>query len=143
VGEAVLIRAVLALALASPLVACSSDVCAVPSKAVATGPIAELTPAAVAELIAHEPAATIVDVNPRDIYGKGHLPGAIWMSSSELRLADLPKDRDAKVVFYCYNEICSASHQAASTAVANGWKNVARMPAGIRGWEAAGLEVER
>lgn len=142
-GDAVLIRVLLAVALGSTVAACSSDVCAVPSESVATGPISELTPAAVAELIAREPAAAIVDVNPRAIYDQGHLPGAIWMSSSELRFEALPRDRDARVVFYCFNETCGASHQAASAAVAKGWKNVARMPAGIRGWEAAGMTVER
>ena len=82
------------------------------------------------------------DVNPREIYDEGHLPSAIWMSSIELQLNALPQDRDAKVIFYCYNELCGASHQAASAAVAKGWRNVARMPAGIRGWHAAGLDIE-
>ena len=137
-----LIRVLLGVALASPLAACASDVRAIPSGSVATGLIVELTPAAVAELIAHKPAPTIVDVNPREIYDEGHLPSAIWMSSIELRLNALPQDRDAKVIFYCYNELCGASHQAASAAVAKGWRNVARMPAGIRGWHAAGLDLE-
>lgn len=105
-------------------------------------PIAEMLPAAVSALMEHDRSVMIIDVNPRDIYDEAHLPGALWMSPSNVAFDRLPQDRDVPIVFYCYNRMCGASHQAATSTVERGWKNVARMPAGIVGWKAAGLPVE-
>lgn len=120
-----LIRVLLIATIATPLTACDKDICAVPDKSVALATdVAELTPAAVADLITRDPSAVIVDVNPRGIYDDGHVPGARWMSSSKLDYDNLPADRNVPLVFYCYNEVCGASHQAASAAAERGWRRV-------------------
>ena len=48
-----------------------------------------------------------------------------------------------KVVFYCANEQCGASHKAAARAVLAGWSDVAVMPAGIAGWKNAGKPTDQ
>ena len=109
--------------------------------ATAAAAIEEIAPAAVAALIAEHPEVVIVDVNPREIYDDGHVPGARWASYRDL--SGLPRDKHTSLIFYCYNPVCSASHQAATAAIAQGWTDVRRMPAGIVGWKSAGLPVER
>lgn len=131
-------RSVALLSLTISLAACERD--ATPPEAVDDpAPVGELSPEAVSALMARDPLALIVDVNPRGVYDEAHLPDALWMSSSDVAFDQLPDDRNVQIVFYCYNEMCGASHQAASATVERGWMNVARMPAGIVGWKAAGL----
>jgi len=96
----------------------------------------------VARLITSGTAA-IFDVNGRDRYAKGHLPGASWMAFDDVKPSDLPPKKDHTLVFYCANELCSASHDAARQAVALGYSKVFVMPAGIYGWEKAGRPTER
>jgi rhodanese-related sulfurtransferase len=45
-------------------------------------------------------------------------------------------------VFYCSDPACGASRHAAKKALKLGFAHVFMMPAGIRGWLAAGLPVE-
>lgn len=87
--------------------------------------------------------ALIVDVNGPDRYAKGHLPGAIREEFDDVKAADLPVRKDTPIVFYCANEMCSASHDAARQAVGLGYTKVFVMPAGIYGWERSGRPTER
>lgn len=128
------------LSLGASLAACERDP-APPTVVADPAPVSEMSPAAVSALLARDRSAVLIDVNPRRVYDEAHLPGALWMSS-DIEFDRLPADRHVPIVFYCYNEICGASHQAASATVDRGWKNVARMPAGIIGWKAAGFPVE-
>ncbi len=84
--------------------------------------------------------ATPVDANGKNTRAsEGVIPGAVLLtSSSEYSLAELPADKNSKLVFYCANERCGASHQAAARALENGYTNVAVLPAGIKGWKSAG-----
>ena len=84
---------------------------------------------------------TVLDVNPEAIYKKGHVPKA--KNTSFLNTEGLlPKNKKSRIIFYCMNEMCSASHQAAETAVKAGYSNVARMSAGIAGWIQQKLPIE-
>ena len=53
----------------------------------------------------------------------------------------LPKEKDAKLIFYCANEMCTSSHQAAKQAVDAGYSDVSVMKQGIYGWKKAGKTV--
>lgn len=65
----------------------------------------------------------------------GFIPGAILLTDYETYAAsELPADRAEPLVFYCANEQCGASHDAARKAVALGYKDVKVLPAGILGW---------
>ena len=87
--------------------------------------------------------ATIFDANSNDFRSKnGIIPGAILLtSSSEFALTELPAKKDAKVVFYCASEKCSASHGAAKRAIGAGYTDVAVLADGLTGWKKAGQKT--
>jgi hypothetical protein len=62
----------------------------------------DLTVDQVADLIAKK-EADIFDNNPKDMYAKGHVPTAKWVSFKDVKESDLPKDKSRKLVFYCAN----------------------------------------
>jgi rhodanese-related sulfurtransferase len=88
-------------------------------------------------------SVTIVDANSASLYAKGHVPGAINVGFDDVSEKTLPKNKDSTVVFYCMNEMCSASVMAAQKAVALGYTGVKHMPAGIQGWIKAEKAVEK
>ena len=63
----------------------------------------ELTLDQVERAIAKKEAITIIDNNSRERWAEGHVPGAKWMESSEIKASALPADKGAKLVFYCSN----------------------------------------
>ena len=66
----------------------------------------------------------------------GVVDGAHLLSSYDnYKVAkELPADKNAPLVFYCYDKRCMASHFAARRAIAAGYKNVSVMSDGIVGW---------
>ena len=76
---------------------------------------------------------------------QGVVPGATLLTSSGQY--DVSKEltpvKDAQLVFYCASEKCRASHVAAERAVQAGYSKVAVMPAGIKGWKAAGQKIAK
>ncbi|OGR94359.1 MAG: hypothetical protein A2V88_17135 [Elusimicrobia bacterium RBG_16_66_12] len=70
----------------------------------------------------------------------GVIPGARLLSSSSKYDAakELPADKNIPLVFYCANEMCTASHAAAEKAMAAGYADVSVMVDGIYGWKKAG-----
>lgn len=89
-----------------------------------------------------KPGVVFLDVNEPEIYEQGHVPGAVWVTDEHLEHF-LPRDKNATLVFYCYERRCSASHAAAHEAVRLGYARVFVMPAGIMGWANAGLPTAR
>lgn len=75
----------------------------------------------------------------------GVVPGAKMLSSSdEYDVAkELPANKDTKLVFYCANERCTASHDAADRATKAGFANVYVMSDGIKGWNAMGKTAKK
>ena len=72
----------------------------------------------------------------------GIIPGAILLAGSDYDTEVLASAAGAAtLVFYCYNERCGASHQAAHAALAAGYSDVRVLPAGIIGWVEAGQEL--
>jgi rhodanese-related sulfurtransferase len=88
----------------------------------------------------NEKNVSIYDANVPEIRQKfGVIPGAKLLSSDDkYDISVLPPDKDAKLVFYCANTQCMASHQAARRAIKAGYKDVNVMADGIAGWKAAG-----
>jgi rhodanese-related sulfurtransferase len=101
----------------------------------------------VAELAAlsKDKKVTPVDANgEKTRTSSGVIPGAVLLtSSSQYAVTELPTSKDAKLVFYCANEKCSASKQAAKRALENGYTDVAFMPEGIKGWVASGQPTQK
>ena len=76
---------------------------------------------------------------------EGVIPGAHLLSSYRGYdvASELPKKKDAKLVFYCANTQCMASHAAAERATEAGYNDVNVMADGIMGWSAAGKSVAK
>jgi len=74
----------------------------------------------------------------------GVIPGAVLLSDYETFLPrELPADRSRGLVFYCANERCSASEEAAARAITAGYTDVKVLPAGIAGWAKAGKQTAK
>ena len=46
----------------------------------------------------------VYDNNSQERYQKGHIPSARWVDYTKIKESDLPKEKDAMLVFYCSNE---------------------------------------
>lgn len=84
-------------------------------------------------------AVHIYDANNESTRKKdGIIPNATLLtSSSEYDTSVLPAEKDAKLVFYCANTACTASHEAAKRATGAGYTSVYVMADGIKGWKSA------
>lgn len=117
---------------------------AVPACSKAREPAAETAPA-IASVTADELDAMLASGACRAVDANGEatrknmgtIPGAILLRDYE-STTGLPADKSTGLVFYCANPACSASHAAAETAIAAGYKNVKVFPDGIAGWVKAG-----
>ena len=90
-----------------------------------------------------KPNVFVFDANPRELYENAHLPGAAWVKFDAVDAAVLPADKAAMLIFYCANELCTASHDAARQALARGYANTFVMPQGYIGWKKSGRALIR
>lgn len=88
---------------------------------------------------------TAVDANNQGTREKmGLVPGAIRLTSyDKYDLSELPADKSRKLIFYCANQECGASHTAAERAMTAGYQSVEVMGDGIAGWVNAGKKVDK
>lgn len=96
--------------------------------------------------LTHTKKATAVDANGNELRTKeGVIPGAVLLTSVAKfdPSKELPTAKDSKLVFYCANTQCSASHMAAEKAMQAGYTDVSVLPDGIMGWKAQGQKTER
>ncbi len=89
-----------------------------------------------------EGSIVVLDVNAPASWRYAHVPGARRLDPAAFEPADLPRQRDAALVFYCSNPFCRKAPTAAKRAIAMGWANVRVMSAGLSGWISAGLPIE-
>ena len=85
---------------------------------------------------------TVIDVNSPQSWSAARVPGAINLDSVTYSEADLPRDREASLVFYCSGHLCRKAPNAARKARQMGYLNVQVMSAGITGWLGAKLATE-
>ena len=87
--------------------------------------------------------ASFLDANSAETRAKyGVIPGAVLLTSFvDYDTAQLPKSKDSKLIFYCANTQCTASHKAAKKALMAGYTDVNVLPDGIKGWKDAGKPV--
>ena|ERR1700687_6230103 len=126
------------LILATPLFAAEARAC----DETATNSFGRLTVEEVSALMA-KGAASVFDANSREEWARRHIPGAKWVEFSALAERDLPASKDRLLVFYRYNTMCLASHQAAQRALEMGYSSVFIMAEGIQGWVKAGKPIEK
>lgn len=93
-----------------------------------------------ADLMKSTKSVSVYDANTSAVREKyGIIPGAKLLSSvMDYDVSELPKAKDAKLVFYCANPQCMSSHSAADRAIDAGYSDVNVMADGIMGWEKAG-----
>lgn len=134
--KTVLLATILACAATGAACKKSSDATETKAAAVPTVTVAQL------DTLLASKACQPVDANGDETRKKmGVIPGAILLTSSE-SLAELPTDKSKPLVFYCANTHCDASHQAAETAIAAGYKDVKVLPEGIAGWVKANKKTQ-
>jgi rhodanese-related sulfurtransferase len=84
----------------------------------------------------------VYDCNEPDMFAEAHVPGAVLTVYDDVSEKNLPTDRQAMIVFYCYSPECPAGSNAARTAMKLGHTHVYSMLAGITGWQDAKLKTE-
>jgi rhodanese-related sulfurtransferase len=87
-------------------------------------------------------SVSIFDVNDRSSWLAARVPGARHFDPEGFGETDLGADRNRALVFYCSNSLCRKAPLAARRAERLGYREVYVLPAGIRGWIAAGLPTE-
>jgi thiosulfate/3-mercaptopyruvate sulfurtransferase len=98
----------------------------------------------------------IVDTMPFEAsYKKQHIKGAVQIefpipemtTLDDKKKAEFEKllgpNKDRLIVFYCGFVKCTRSHNAAMWAKKLGYKNVYRLPGGIKAWDEAGYPIEK
>ena len=103
--------------------------------------IREVTPSQVREMLARGEKAVYLDVREPNEWNLGHLPGATHIPRGVLESSIEPRvPRERKVVLYCASGNRSAL--AAETLGLMGYRDVASMAGGFRGWAESGGEIE-
>ncbi len=111
--------------------------------ALASAKIADLSLSDIEQLVSQKPEAgqyMLVDARPEIKYAAGHIPWATSIPKQELkdRLAELPKDKQVKLVFYCGGVKCKLSAQSAEIAEKAGYTNVFTFSGGQPEWNKTG-----
>lgn len=106
--------------------------------------VGTVTPDQLATMIASK-SCDVFDANSdktREKFGK--VPTAVLLKGgSDYDLGQLPADKARKLVFYCANTQCGASHRSAEKALAAGYTDVNVMPQGVMGWKDSGHQTEK
>jgi rhodanese-related sulfurtransferase len=92
-----------------------------------------------------EAGALVVDVREEDKFNHRHIPGALLLPVSALRLgipATFTYARDKPILVYCGDGVTTGPE---GTELLNkaGYANAVNMEAGIKGWADAGLPVRK
>lgn len=96
------------------------------------------------------PSFAVFDVRHRMDYERGHIPGAVNLTSGffadslnvvlERYWPDLDRS-EAPIVTYCYGPTCIRSRNCSTTAARAGFANVERLYGGLEEWSAGGRPI--
>lgn len=89
-----------------------------------------------------EKKVLLLDCNGDESYAKGRIPTALNCKAADID-AKLPADKGALIVAYCGSEKCTSWKGGASKASKLGYTNVKHFEGGLKGWVAAGGELEK
>jgi rhodanese-related sulfurtransferase len=122
------------------------DVCIIPPQvddAVAKG--VKVVDVATAKKL-YDQKTHFYDAREKRHYQKEHIKGAypvyFDVSKAEYIVIQLPKDKDEKVLFYCYGETCANSYEAALAVRKLGYTNVYWLLNGFGEWQENKYPVE-
>lgn len=99
----------------------------------------------------------VFDVRNRLDYKDGHIPGAVHLPYKErsakkaafkieldqFDLLALPKEKEARIIFYCNGERCWKSYKASTVAINAGYRNVLWFRDGFPKWRDDGYPIEK
>lgn len=87
----------------------------------------------------YDQKAYFFDAREKRHYQKEHIKGAypvyFDVSKAEYIVIQLPKDKEEKLLFYCYGETCANSYEAALAVRKLGYKNVYWLLNGFSEWK--------
>ncbi len=93
-----------------------------------------------------EGSAVLLDARPEDDFAAGHIPGSLSLFA--LAPAEQPDhplltrlDRGLRVICTCKNAECTIAYTLAWQLEQLGFRDLAIFPAGVEGWQQAGLEL--
>ncbi|GGY93380.1 rhodanese-like domain-containing protein [Shewanella fodinae] len=95
-----------------------------------------------AESLMGQPGVHFYDVNTLEIWADGYIPGAVFFNVRDWKKL-LPENKNATLVFYCVNRLCTSSVLAARAVMKLGYTDVRQMPDGIYGWRISGRPVAK
>lgn len=73
---------------------------------------------------------------------KGAKPVVFDASKAQYTVLSLPKDKEAKLIFYCYGESCANSYEAALAVRKYGYKNIYWYADGFNDWHRSGYPIQ-
>lgn len=109
------------------------------SAAFAAEDVKTISTATLKKMIDDEADFLLIDARRSKDFDEKHIKNAISLPASDVNaktLAELAPDVTHKLVFYCQNPKCQASHIAANISIGAGYKYVYVYGAGIDDWEA-------
>ncbi|WP_415775770.1 rhodanese-like domain-containing protein [Shewanella oncorhynchi] len=115
-----------------------SEMSEVPYNEIQLNPISMME----AETLVGKQGVYFFDVNTLEIWAEGFIPGAVFFNVQNWREL-LPKNKDAVMVFYCANRLCTSSNMAARETMKLGYTGVRHMADGIYGWRMSGRVTEK
>lgn len=89
-----------------------------------------------------EKKVVLLDCNGTESYTKGHIPSALNAKAEGVE-KKLPADKKALIVSYCGSEKCTAWQDGAAKLSKLGYTNIKHFEGGLKGWQAAGGELEK
>ncbi|MCP3944776.1 MAG: rhodanese-like domain-containing protein [Desulfobacteraceae bacterium] len=89
----------------------------------------------------------LIDARLKDVYDKGHLPGALSFPLADFdqdlaKLLDLVK-KDTSILVYCSGFECTDSHSFATQLLALKFTRVRVYAGGFREWQDMGFRIEK
>ena len=95
------------------------------------------------EVVEKKKGIIVVNVLDKELYDDCHIKGSIHIPFEDVQ-KEVPKliDKDATVVFYCSNYMCSASGEAAKMMKKLGFKNAYAYEGGMAEWHQKGYPTE-
>jgi rhodanese-related sulfurtransferase len=84
----------------------------------------------------------VVNVLDKQLFDDCHIKGSINIPCDEVARCETCIDKDADIVIYCSNYLCSSSDYVARKLKESGFKNVAVYAGGTAEWFQRGLPVE-
>lgn len=115
-----------------------SEMSEVPYNEIQLNPISMME----AETLVGKQGVYFFDVNTLEIWAEGFIPGAVFFNVQNWREL-LPKNKDAVMVFYCANRLCTSSNMAARETMKLGYTGVRHMADGIYGWRMSSRVTEK